>query len=206
MQKLLLFIDKVSTWVGQFFSWLIVGLTVGITWEVFSRYVLDHPHDWMFDAMIPVRHSAALTSLVASFMLAAALQADPPKLHGVREALQEQIDHHEIAGAVTLVVSKDRVLHLETTGFADVASRKPMQPDTVFWIASMTKPITAALLMMLVDEGKVTMDARFREDLEADSLDLVELIMELEEEFDIQIPQEEVKNCHVHPMYSRMSL
>ncbi len=52
MQKLLLTIDKISTWVGQFFSWLIVGLTVSITWEVFSRYALDSPHDWMFDAMI----------------------------------------------------------------------------------------------------------------------------------------------------------
>jgi TRAP-type mannitol/chloroaromatic compound transport system permease small subunit len=52
MQKILLFVDKLSTWIGQFFSWLIVGLTVSITWEVFSRYALDHPHDWMFDAMI----------------------------------------------------------------------------------------------------------------------------------------------------------
>jgi TRAP-type mannitol/chloroaromatic compound transport system permease small subunit len=52
MQKILLFVDKISTWVGQFFSWLIVALTVLITWEVFSRYALDHPHDWMFDTMI----------------------------------------------------------------------------------------------------------------------------------------------------------
>jgi TRAP-type mannitol/chloroaromatic compound transport system permease small subunit len=52
MQKILLLVDKVSTWVGQFFSWLIVALTVSITWEVFSRYALDRPHDWMFDAMI----------------------------------------------------------------------------------------------------------------------------------------------------------
>src|SRR5678816_3088145 len=52
MQKILLSIDKLSTWVGQFFSWLIVGLTVSITWEVFSRYALDRPHDWMFDAML----------------------------------------------------------------------------------------------------------------------------------------------------------
>src|SRR6188474_2606835 len=52
MQKTLLFVDKVSTWVGQFFSWLIVGLAVSITWEVFSRYALDKPHDWMFDAML----------------------------------------------------------------------------------------------------------------------------------------------------------
>jgi len=52
MQKLLLFVDKVSTWVGHAFSWLIVGLTLLITWEVFSRYALDRPHAWAFDAMI----------------------------------------------------------------------------------------------------------------------------------------------------------
>jgi TRAP-type mannitol/chloroaromatic compound transport system permease small subunit len=52
MQKLLLFVDKASTWVGHAFSWLIVGLTVLISWEVFSRYALDHPHAWAFDIMI----------------------------------------------------------------------------------------------------------------------------------------------------------
>jgi TRAP-type mannitol/chloroaromatic compound transport system permease small subunit len=51
MQNLLLLIDKVSTWVGQFFSWLIVALTFMISWEVFSRYVLDSPHAWAFDVM-----------------------------------------------------------------------------------------------------------------------------------------------------------
>lgn len=52
MQKLLLFIDKVSTFVGHAFSWLIVALTLLISWEVFSRYALDAPHAWAFDAMI----------------------------------------------------------------------------------------------------------------------------------------------------------
>jgi TRAP-type mannitol/chloroaromatic compound transport system permease small subunit len=52
MQKLLLFIDRVSTWVGHAFSWLIIGLTLLITWEVFSRYALDEPHAWAFDAML----------------------------------------------------------------------------------------------------------------------------------------------------------
>jgi TRAP-type mannitol/chloroaromatic compound transport system permease small subunit len=52
MQKLLLTIDKISTFVGQAFSWLIVALTLMITWEVFSRYALDHPHPWAFDVMI----------------------------------------------------------------------------------------------------------------------------------------------------------
>ena len=52
MQKLFLTVDKLSTFVGQAFSWLIVTLTFMISWEVFSRYVLDHPHAWAFDAMI----------------------------------------------------------------------------------------------------------------------------------------------------------
>jgi TRAP-type mannitol/chloroaromatic compound transport system permease small subunit len=52
VQKLLLFIDKLSTWIGHAFSWLIVGLTLLISWEVFSRYALDSPHAWAFDAMI----------------------------------------------------------------------------------------------------------------------------------------------------------
>src|SRR5512136_3417757 len=52
MQKALLFVDKLSTLVGHVFAWMIVGLTLLITWEVFSRYVLEHPHAWAFDAMI----------------------------------------------------------------------------------------------------------------------------------------------------------
>jgi TRAP-type mannitol/chloroaromatic compound transport system permease small subunit len=52
MQKTLLFVDRVSTWVGQLFSWCIVLLTLHVTWEVFSRYALDAPRSWAFDAMI----------------------------------------------------------------------------------------------------------------------------------------------------------
>ena len=52
MQKLLLFIDKVSTWVGQAFSWLIVALTLLVSWEVISRRFFDNPHAFTFDAMI----------------------------------------------------------------------------------------------------------------------------------------------------------
>jgi TRAP-type mannitol/chloroaromatic compound transport system permease small subunit len=52
MQNVLLFVDKVSTWVGQTFSWLILGLTMLVSWEVFSRYVINHPHPWAFDTMI----------------------------------------------------------------------------------------------------------------------------------------------------------
>jgi TRAP-type mannitol/chloroaromatic compound transport system permease small subunit len=52
MQRLLLSIDKISTWVGQAFSWLIVVLTVLMTWEILSRRFFDAPHAWTFDAQI----------------------------------------------------------------------------------------------------------------------------------------------------------
>ena len=52
MQKIFLTVDKVSTWIGHAFSWLIVGLTFLIGYEVFSRYVLNDPHAWAFDAQM----------------------------------------------------------------------------------------------------------------------------------------------------------
>jgi TRAP-type mannitol/chloroaromatic compound transport system permease small subunit len=52
MQKLLLAIDRLSTFMGQAFAWLIVLLTLGISWEVFGRYVLNNPHDWSLNAQI----------------------------------------------------------------------------------------------------------------------------------------------------------
>ncbi len=91
----------------------------------------------------------ALTSTV----IAAGQQ---PKLHGIGAAMQEMIAKQEIAGAVTAVVDRNHVLHLETTGFADVAAKRPMQPDTLFWIASMTKPVTGVAVLMLQDEGKLS--------------------------------------------------
>jgi TRAP-type mannitol/chloroaromatic compound transport system permease small subunit len=52
MQKLLFSVDRLSTFFGQIFSWLIMALTLMISWEVFSRYVLNNPHPWAFDVMI----------------------------------------------------------------------------------------------------------------------------------------------------------
>jgi CubicO group peptidase (beta-lactamase class C family) len=73
-------------------------------------------------------------------------------------ALQPFVDNHQLAGAVVLVADKDKVLDVEAVGYADIAAGKPMKTDCVFWIASQSKPITAAALMTLVDEGKVKLD------------------------------------------------
>lgn len=77
----------------------------------------------------------------------------------VREPMQGFVDRNEIAGAVTLIGDRDTTLSLEAVGLRDVEGNQPMKTDTLFRIASMTKPITALGVMMLVDEGKVDLDA-----------------------------------------------
>ncbi len=52
MRNLLFFVDKISSWIGQLFAWLILALTLLISWEVFARYVLNSPNPWAFDLMI----------------------------------------------------------------------------------------------------------------------------------------------------------
>ena len=76
----------------------------------------------------------------------------------IAPALQPFVDNQTLAGAVVLVADKEKILDLEAVGFEDVAAKKPMATDSLFWIASQSKPITATALMMLVDEGKVNVD------------------------------------------------
>jgi CubicO group peptidase (beta-lactamase class C family) len=99
---------------------------------------------------------AVLLSVLAILLPRAGADDAPPKT--VAAALQPFVDRHALAGAVALVADKDKVLGVNTVGFADIAGQAPMKPDTLFWIASMSKPITATALMMLVDEGKVKLD------------------------------------------------
>lgn len=68
------------------------------------------------------------------------------------------VDDHVLAGAVMLVANVDRTLAVETVGFSDVAAGTPIQPDAMFWIASQSKAMTAAAVMMLTDEGKLSLD------------------------------------------------
>ena len=81
-----------------------------------------------------------------------------PELPAVTAAMQATVAAHEVAGAVTEVVTKDKVLHLGTTGLADIAGSRPMTTDALFWIASMTKPITSTAILMLQDEGKLNVN------------------------------------------------
>jgi CubicO group peptidase (beta-lactamase class C family) len=95
-----------------------------------------------------------LVVLIASALIPTAF-AQAPKLAGVGAAMQEMIAQNEIAGAVTMVVTKDKTLHLEFSGYADVASKRPLAADSLFAIASMTKPITGAAVLVLQDQNKL---------------------------------------------------
>jgi CubicO group peptidase (beta-lactamase class C family) len=76
----------------------------------------------------------------------------------VRSSMQRFVDDGEIAGAVALVGDANGILAIETVGLAEVEGARPMRPDTLFRIASMTKPITGIAVMMLVEEGKLGLD------------------------------------------------
>jgi len=100
----------------------------------------------------------ALLAVLGWVAAAAAAEPDPARLAEIRPRMQQFVDRGEISGAVTLVGRHDRVVSLEAVGLRDLAAKAPMQPDTIFRIASMTKPITAAGIMILVDEGKLSIE------------------------------------------------
>lgn len=65
------------------------------------------------------------------------------------------VDRHRIAGAVTAVARRGRLVHWEAQGLADAESTRAMRTDDIFALASMTKPVTAAAVMMLLEEGRL---------------------------------------------------
>ncbi len=93
--------------------------------------------------------------LLTLFAFAPPTRGADPK---VADSLQPFVEKTQLAGAVVLVASPKAVLTVETVGFADRETKTAMKADNLFWIASMTKPMTATALMMLVDEGKVSLD------------------------------------------------
>lgn len=82
---------------------------------------------------------------------------DPAKLATVRSALQGFVDRGELSGVVTLASLNGELVETSAIGWSDVGSRTPMRPDTLFRIASMTKPITSVAALMLIEEGRLAL-------------------------------------------------
>ncbi|MCF7676500.1 MAG: beta-lactamase family protein [Akkermansiaceae bacterium] len=90
------------------------------------------------------------------FATAGPLSAEsPPPL---ADALRPFVGKHELAGAVALVADKNGTLSVDTVGFSDISAGKPMAADSMFWIASQSKAMTATAALMMVDEGKIALD------------------------------------------------
>ncbi len=83
---------------------------------------------------------------------------DGEVLAQIEKRMRQFVADHEISGSVTLVARQGRIVHLAAVGHADIAANRPMREDTLFAIASMTKPITATAVMILRDEGKLSLD------------------------------------------------
>ena len=82
----------------------------------------------------------------------------PPNVAIIRDRLLKSIAAKEIAGAVTLVATPDRIIHLDACGNAVLNPAEPIGTDAIFWIASMSKPILGTLLLMLQDDGLLSVD------------------------------------------------
>ncbi|EUA34820.1 beta-lactamase family protein [Mycobacterium xenopi 3993] len=79
------------------------------------------------------------------------------KLDGNQQSIREACDAGLLAGAVTVVWRHGKILQVNEIGYRDVDAGLPMQRDTIFRVASMTKPVTVAAAMSLVDEGKLAL-------------------------------------------------
>jgi CubicO group peptidase (beta-lactamase class C family)/glyoxylase-like metal-dependent hydrolase (beta-lactamase superfamily II) len=85
-------------------------------------------------------------------------QDTPPAVPAIRDRMSKCVAAKEVAGTVTLVATPDRVIHLDATGNAALDPAEPMRKDSIFWIASMSKPTLATLLLMLQDDGLLSVD------------------------------------------------
>ena len=88
----------------------------------------------------------------------ARLGLDPDRLERIVTLVEEAVDRQEVAGAVTLVARLGRVGHLEAVGWRDIEGRAPMETDTLFRIASMTKAVTSVAAMQLYESGALLLD------------------------------------------------
>ncbi|HVZ17537.1 MAG TPA: serine hydrolase domain-containing protein [Terriglobales bacterium] len=105
--------------------------------------------------------SSLLIGLPALFVAAPfaySQESSPTAKSALKPVLQTFVDKHLVAGAVGLVAGKAGVWEVDAVGEADMVTHQPMPENAVFWIASMSKSLTGAALMMLVDEGKVNLD------------------------------------------------
>jgi CubicO group peptidase (beta-lactamase class C family) len=106
-------------------------------------------------------HTIVSLGLVSIVLITStfATETEPPASPEVTAAMQPYLDHYKLAGVIGIIADKSGKVHYKNLlGYADVEAKKPISEDNLFWIASMTKMFAGASIMMLVDEGKVSLD------------------------------------------------
>lgn len=92
-------------------------------------------------------------------MSGTAAETEPPASPEVTAAMQPYLDSYKLAGVIGIIADKTGKIHYQNRlGYADVEAKKPIGEDNVFWIASMTKMFAGAAILMLADEGAVSLD------------------------------------------------
>ena len=105
-----------------------------------------------------IRNLVVVTAVFSLSSLAISAEPDSTKRAKIRECMQAFVDQGEISGAVTVVGRQSGVVSHEAVGMLSLETKTPMAKDALFRIASMTKPITAVGVMILADEGKLSVD------------------------------------------------
>ena len=90
--------------------------------------------------------------------LSLALAQTTASLDSIPARMHDMIVANEVPGAVTVVATRDSVLRMNAQGWADPEHKSFMRVDSIFWIASMSKPITAIAVLMLMEDGKLSLD------------------------------------------------
>src|SRR6201746_2538540 len=103
--------------------------------------------------------AAAGSSAIAPVGDPEALGFSSSRLARIAAWQQSQVDAGAFSGAVAAIARDGKVAYLRAGGFRDRAKTIPLQPDAIFWIASMTKPVTSVAAMMLVEEGRLDLAA-----------------------------------------------
>jgi CubicO group peptidase (beta-lactamase class C family) len=114
---------------------------------------------WKKNAM-PALAGRCLRALFTAMLLPAFVWAagEPSQPTEVPASMRKFMEWGDISGAVTLVAKAGKIVEFDALGYADLSNKRPMQKDTLFWVASMTKPITSVAVLMLSDEEKLSLD------------------------------------------------
>lgn len=113
---------------------------------------------WLFSALIAFGSVDSLHSQSVEEVSDRIANREPGSVPSLDAAINVFVEANEVAGVVVLVADRQGTIATRAYGMADLSQSKAMTDDSIFWIASMTKPITGACVMMLQEEGKLSLD------------------------------------------------